>query len=254
LDMPSRVVLLVLAAALVACGGSGATQVEQLTVEIVERRPHDPSAFTQGLQLAGGRLYESTGLYGESTLREVEPDDGTVLRMIDLADEYFGEGIAVVDDRIMQLTWQEHTALVYSLSDFVQVGTFAYVTEGWGLCDEGSRLVMSDGTSQLTFRDRTTFEISGAVSVTRDGVPIEDLNELECVDEQVYANLHRHNEIVRIDPATGRVTAVIDASAIVAEAGSAGVLNGIAYDAEADTFLLTGKNWPTLFEVRLVRR
>lgn len=230
--------------------------VEELMVDIVERRPHDPKAFTQGLQLVDGRLYESTGLYGESTLREVDPVTGEVLRSAELDDELFGEGLAVVDDRIVQLTWQEGAALVYQLSDFAQIATHSYETEGWGLCDDGSRLVMSDGTSRLYFRDRLTFELQGAIDVTNAEEAVEGLNELECVDGQVYANVHRTNDIVRIDPLTGNVTAVIDASAVVndEEVAGTGVLNGIAYDPATQTFLITGKNWPTLFEVRFSRR
>ena len=230
--------------------------VERLQVEVLQRRPHDPSAFTQGLVLHERRLYEGTGEYGRSTLREVDPETGEVLRSIDLDDRYFGEGIAVADDRIIQLTWQEKTAFVYRLSDFRQLTTFEYDTEGWGLCDDGTRLVMSDGTDQLYFRDRETFALLGQVGVTNDGEPVDRLNELECVDGQVYANVWRTTEIVRINPTTGQVAAVIDASGLLAEAEAqgAGILNGIAYDGVSGTFLLTGKNWPSLFEVRFVPR
>lgn len=228
--------------------------VERLQVEVLQRRPHDPSASTQGLVLHEGRLYEGTGEYGESTLREVDPGTGEVLRSIDLDDRYFGEGIAIVDDRIIQLTWQEETAFVYRLSDFRQLTTFEYDTEGWGLCDDGTRLVMSDGTDQLYFRDRETFALLGQVGVTNDGEPVDRLNELECVDGQVYANVWRTTEIVRIDATTGAVTAVVDASNLLteAEAEGAGILNGIAHNPTIDTFLLTGKNWPALFEVQFV--
>lgn len=255
--MRLRVAFLFLAAFVaIGCKASGTPTVEELTLEVVERQPHDAGAFTQGLQLAGGRMYESTGLYGESTLREVEPTSGNVLRSVDLDDEYFGEGIAVVDDRLIQLTWQEHTALVYQLSDFSQVGTFAYDTEGWGLCDDGTRLVMSDGTDRLNFRSRTTFELLGSVEVKGPIEPLTGINELECVDGHVYANVHRTDTIVQIDPSTGLVTADIDASAVVSdeEVAGTGVLNGIAYDEATQTFLITGKNWPALFEVRFVRR
>ncbi len=227
---------------------------ERLQVEIVSRRPHDPGAYTQGLQLVGSRLFESSGLYRESTVREVDPETGTVVRRVDLDDRYFGEGLAVVDERLIQLTWHEGTALTYSVEDLAPMGAFTYEGEGWGLCDDGSRLVMSDGSSTLHFRDRTTFELRGSVSVTDVDGPVEMLNELECVDGQVYANVYQTSDIVRIDPSTGVVTARIDASSLLAEEGiaAAGVLNGIAYDEAADTFLITGKNWPTLFEVHFV--
>ncbi|HUP72329.1 MAG TPA: glutaminyl-peptide cyclotransferase [Acidimicrobiales bacterium] len=230
--------------------------VEQLRVEVIERRPHDRRSFTQGLVMAGGRLYEGTGVRGQSTLREVDARTGAVTRSVSLAAPYFGEGIAVVDDRVIQLTWQERTAFVYRLSDFQQVATFSYDTEGWGLCDDGARLVMSDGTNQLYLRNRSTFALLSKVSVTQDGVPIDHLNELECVDGQVYANVWRTDRIVRIDPASGKVTAEIDASGLLSadDARGVDVLNGIAYDPATKTFLLTGKLWPAMFEVRFVPR
>ena len=205
--------------------------------------------------MAGGRLYEGSGLRGESTLREVDPQTGVVDRSIAIDRPYFGEGIAVVDDRIIQLTWQEHTAFVYQLSDFKRLTTFSYDTEGWGLCDDGMRLVMSDGSNQLYFRDRSTFALKGKVSVTNNGTPVDQLNELECVNGQVYANVWQTDTIVRIDPSNGNVTALIDAAGLLgADAGAVDVLNGIAYDPTTKTFLLTGKLWPTMFEVRFVPR
>jgi glutaminyl-peptide cyclotransferase len=232
------------------------TAVAQLRVEVIERRPHDRTSFTEGLVMAGGQLYEGTGLKGESLLRDIDARTGVVSRTVALASKYFGEGIAVVDDRIVQLTWQEHTAFVYRLSDLKQLSTFSYDTEGWGLCDDGTRLVMSDGTNQLYFRDRSTFAVKGKVSVTNKGTPVDQLNELECVDGQVYANVWQTDTIVRIDPANGNVTAVIDASGLLSadEARGVDVLNGIAYDSSTKTFLVTGKLWPTLFVVRFVPR
>lgn len=237
-------------------GGSLETTVERLRVEVIERRPHDASAYTQGLVLADGRLYEGTGLYGQSTLREVELETGDILRSVGLDARYFGEGIAVVDDRIIQLTWQERTALVYRVGDLQQVETFEYDTQGWGLCDDGTRLVMSDGTNRLYFRDRMTFGLQGSVDVTNAGAPLPGLNELECVGDQVYANVYPTDSIVRIDPAVGRVEAKIDAAGLLPaeEAAGAEVLNGIAYDPAAQAFLVTGKYWPSLFEVRFVRQ
>jgi glutaminyl-peptide cyclotransferase len=230
--------------------------VQKLRVEVIQRRPHDRGSFTEGLVIAGGRLYEGSGLRGETTLREIDLRTGAVTRSIDVPDQYFGEGIAVVDDRVIQLTYQEHTALVYRLSDFKQIATFLYDTEGWGLCDDGARLVMSDGTNQLFFRNRSTFALLSQVSVTHNGVPRDQLNELECVDGQVYANVWQTDTIVRIDPTTGKVTAEIDASGLlsVEELRGTDVLNGIAYDPATKTFLLTGKYWPAMFEVRFVAR
>ena len=237
------------AALVVACGGIAASPTpappEQLRVDVIDKRPHDRTSYTEGLVLVGGRLFESGGNYGET---------GAVLRSVDLDARYFGEGLAAVDDRLIQLTWHEKTALVYQMSDFAQVDTFSYETEGWGLCDDGRRLVMSDGTTTLYFRDRTSFAETGRVQVTNEGEPVADLNELECVGRDVYANVYQTDDIVRIDPASGRVTAVIDASGLLSMEEMVGseVLNGIAYDADAETFLLTGKYWPTLFEVRFV--
>lgn len=230
---------------------------ERLGVEVIERRPHDVRSYTQGLVMFDGRLYEGNG-YGEATLREVDPNTGTVIRAVTIDSRYWGEGIAIVDDRLIQLTWQQHTALVYDLADFRQVATFTYDTEGWGLCDDGTRLVMSDGTSELYFRSRSTFELLGTVAVTNAGQPIEGLNELECVDGRVYANVYPTSTIARIDPSSGVVDAVIDASGLLAAGEGSGqggaVLNGIAYDVATETFLITGKLWPALFEVRFVPR
>lgn len=226
--------------------------VESLRVEVIGRRPHDVTSYTEGLILVDGRLYESSGY--APTLREVDPRSGALLRSVTMDGRYGAEGIAVVGDRVVQLTLAQHTALVYGLSDFRQVGTFPYDTDGWGLCDDGSRLVLSDGTSQLYFRSRTTFELLGTVTVTNDGAPVDRLNELECVDGEVYANVWLTDTIVRIDPSNGNVNAVIDASGLLAAGEAPGdedaVLNGIAYDATAKTFLLTGKLWPKLFEVK----
>ena len=204
--------------------------------------------------MAGGRLFASSGQYAKSTLNEIDPTTGDVLRSVPLDRQYFGEGLAAVDDRLIQLTWQERTALVYRAADFTEIGSFSYDTEGWGLCDDGDRLVMSDGTSTLFFRDRNTFEVLATVEVTNGGEPVAGLNELECVDGQVYANVYPTDGIVRLDPSSGRVTAEIDASGLLTpdEEEDAEVLNGIAYDAAAGTFLLTGKYWPALFEVRFV--
>jgi len=232
-----------------------APAVENLRVEVIGRRPHDVTSYTEGLVLAGGRLYESSER--GPTLREVDPQSGALLRSVTMDGSFSAEGIAVVDDRVFQLTLQG-TAFVYRLSDFGQVGTFTYDTEGWGLCDDGSRLVMSDGTSRLYFRSRSTFALLGTASVTNGGAPVQGLNELECVDGEVYANVWLTDTIVRIDPSSGAVDAVIDASGLLPPDERPGdedaVLNGIAYDTTSKTFLLTGKLWPALFEVNFLSR
>jgi len=216
--------------------------------------PHDTDAFTQGLVWNGSTFYESTGLYGESDLREVERDTGAVLRETPVDEAFFAEGLAWVDNRLIQITWREGTAFVYDASTFEQTGTFSYESEGWGLCYDGTRLIMSDGSDVLTFRDPETFEVLGRVNVNLQGEPVARLNELECVGDRVYSNVWQTNFIVRINPASGTIDAVINAAALLteSEATSADVLNGIAYDADRDVFYITGKLWPKLFEVRFI--
>lgn len=218
---------------------------------VVRTLPHDPSAFTQGLLFHEGRFLESTGLRGRSSLRLVVPETGAVERRVDVSRDLFGEGLALVGSELIQLTWQERVALRYDL-DFTPRGTFSYEGEGWGLCYDGARLVMSDGSSELTFRDPKTFAVIGSVGVTSDGVPVKNLNELECVGSLVYANVWQTDTIVRIDAASGHVLTRIDASGLLSpsEAARADVLNGIAFDAKTGHFFLTGKLWPKLFEVR----
>lgn len=243
------------ATAAVLADDTKAGAVERLKVKVLSIRPHDPAAYTQGLVLHGGSLYESTGLYGASTLREVNPQTGEVLRRVDLPQRSFAEGLALVGDRLIQLTWQEGVAFVWGLAGFDRTGEHRYQGEGWGLCNDGKRLVMSNGSDRLTFRDPATFAPAGEVRVTAGGRPIDWLNELECVDGVVYANVWQTDEILRIDPATGKVTAVVDASGLLTSAerqGGAEVLNGIAYDPQKKTFLVTGKHWPKLFEVVFV--
>jgi len=230
----------------------------QLEIEVVSTRPHDPAAFTQGLLLYNDLLYESTGLHGASTLREVEPMTGEVLRSVDLQPEYFGEGLTIVDERLIQLTWREGAAFVYDVSSFTLLEEWQYEGEGWGLCFDGDALYVSDGTSTLTRRDPETFEVLGTLSVTQANEPLTQLNELECVEDVILANVWQTDQIVRIDKHTGHVTGVIDASGLLtpdeaATVGSEGVLNGIAYDPAHQTFLITGKYWPWIFEVRFVQ-
>ena len=218
-------------------------------------RPHDPTAYTQGLVWDHGALYESAGLYGRSSLRQVDPRTGAVLRRVDLAPAFFAEGLALAGSRLLQLTWKEGVAFQYDARTFERTGEFHYEGEGWGLCDDGRRLVMSDGSDHLAFRDRQTFALLGGVDVRLDGRPATQLNELECVDGAIYANVWKTDEILRIDPVSGRVTAVIDAAGLLDAAAQeqADVLNGIAYDPEKKTFLVTGKLWPKMFEVVFVR-
>jgi glutaminyl-peptide cyclotransferase len=234
----------------------GAPAPEALRVRVLRQYPHDKDAFTQGLLWHDGVMYESTGQYGDSSLRKVRLEDGKVLARRALEPEFFGEGLARVDDRLVQLTWRSGLALVSDLATLERRSTIAYSGEGWGLCFDGTALVMSDGSSILEFRDPSSMEVLREVSVMREGHPVPRLNELECVGSEIYANVWQSNEILRIDSKTGRVTASIDASDLLTRLESlrADVLNGIAYKPDSKTFLVTGKLWPQLFEVELVPR
>ncbi len=235
-------------------------EIQRLVPEIINVYPHDDNAFTQGLLLHDGVFYESTGLYGESDLREVEIETGEIVRLVDLPGEFFAEGLALVDDRFIQLTWQENAAFVYERETLELLGYFQYSGEGWGLCYDGTALFHSDGTENIDIRDPETFQTQQIIEVTIDGVPVIMLNELECVGDHIYANVWQTTRILQIDKQTGAVTALIDAQnledyvreelpdAIVG--GTSNVLNGIAYNPESDTFYVTGKKWPLLFEVR----
>ncbi|MFC7448116.1 glutaminyl-peptide cyclotransferase [Rhodococcus daqingensis] len=229
--------------------------VERLRVEVVGERPHDRAAFTQGLEVADGELLEGTGLAGRSDLRAASLETGAERLRVPLPEQMFGEGITVAGDTVWQITWRDGVAIARDRDTLAERSRTRYEGEGWGLCAQSDRLVMSDGTDTLTFRDPVTFESRGTVAVTLDGQPQDRLNELECVgDTAVYANVWQTQQIVRIDPDTGRITAVIDASGLLTdeESRSVDVLNGIAEVPGTDRFLITGKYYPRLFEVRFV--
>jgi glutamine cyclotransferase len=264
---PARTVRALLTAVLLTVAGCGAAApaapgpttapptVPTLRPEVLAELPHDPSAFTQGFEIDDGVLYEGTGLEGHSQLRELNPDTGAVLRSVPLPGELFGEGITVVGDRIWQLTWQDGVVLEWDRPTLTLRREIPIQGEGWGLCDDDGRLVRSDGTDRLRFHDPVTFVEQGSVAVTLDGAPVDRLNELECVDGQVWANVWQTDRIVRIDPATGRVTAVVDAAGLLdpAQRADTDVLNGIAaVPGDDGTFLITGKLWPVTFRVRFV--
>lgn len=229
--------------------------VEQLRVQVVKVYPHDRGAFTQGLLLHQGALYESTGQVGQSSLRLVDVDTGRVIRKVDVPRPYFAEGLALVGDRLIQLTWQHGRAFVYDRRTFARQHEFTYQGEGWGLCYDGTSLVMSDGSANLTYRTPTDFTVTKTVRVTMNGRPLAQLNELECVDGSVYANVWQTDTIVRIDPGSGRVTQNINAANLLSpiERQGVDVLNGITYDPADKAFLITGKYWPKLFRVRFVK-
>jgi glutamine cyclotransferase len=216
---------------------------------------HDRDAFTQGLAFDGGFLYEGTGLHGKSSLRRVELETGKVLEAYALPPEYFGEGIAIFGDTIIQLTWQSNIGFVYDKHSLERIGDFTYATEGWGITHDGKRFIMSDGTSTLYFLDSDTLQPAGHIEVYDNGTPVSNLNELEYIKGKVYANVWRTDNIAIIDPDSGYVTGWIDLSGLLPpETGGTGVdvLNGIAYDSENSRLFVTGKLWPWLFEIELV--
>jgi len=220
--------------------------------------PHDRTAFTEGLLIHDGLLYESTGMVGASDIRVQRLADGKILRRVIVRPPYFGEGIAIWKDRLVSLTWRHQKGFVWSLPGLKKTGEFAYPGEGWALTGDGRRLIMSDGTAELRFLDPETLKEQGRIRVTAaDGRPVPLLNELEYVDGEILANVWMTDRIARIDPATGRVTDWIDLSQLVAKVRAEGadgmddVLNGIAWDAAKRRLFVTGKNWPRLFEIRL---
>lgn len=227
---------------------------EKLVIEVLASYPHDPTAFTQGLLWHQGELYESTGLWGKSSLRRALPESGILLARHDLDRNFFGEGIAMVDGRLIQLTWKSGLALIYDPETLLPIDQWGYNGEGWGLAYDGERLIMSDGSPRLTYRSREDFRWLETVNVTLNGRPLAKLNELEYVDGKLYANVWGEDRIVRLDPKTGVVDASIKVEKLLtpAESRMVDVLNGIAYDPESETFWLTGKLWPKMFQVRFV--
>jgi glutamine cyclotransferase len=214
--------------------------------------PHDTSAFTQGLLWHEGSLYESTGREGRSTLRQVELETGKVLRKVDVPAPYFAEGLALLNGQLYQLTWQNQQGFVYTLGDFRQTGIFRYQGEGWGLTTDGTSLYLSDGSNQLRVIDPVRNTVQRTVSVMDGTEFVNDINELEWVKGEVWANVWHTDRIARIDPATGKVKAWIDLTGILEPSqhpDPEAVLNGIAYDAPHDRLFVTGKLWPTLFEI-----
>jgi glutamine cyclotransferase len=224
------------------------------TYEVVNVYPHDPDAFTQGLVFDGDTLYEGTGLNGRSSLRRVDLLSGTVLQQIDLPSEYFGEGIVVWGDQIVQLTWQSRRGFLYDKTTFARQGEFAYETQGWGITHDTRRLIMSDGSATLYFWDPDTFRPVDAIHVYDLNGAVAALNELEYVKGEIFANIWQTDRIARIDAVTGQVLGWIDLSGLLTpeERANADVLNGIAYKPDTDQLFVTGKLWPKLFEIRLI--
>jgi len=222
--------------------------------EIIAEYPHDPYAFTQGLVFHDGYLFESIGLWGFSSIRKVELTTGTVLQQRDMDDQYYGEGLTIFDERIIQLTWKSGQGFVYDSETFVLLEQFSYVTDGWGLTHDGARLIMSDGSATLRILDPNTFEPVSSIAVFDDTGPVSQLNELEFVNGEVLASVWQTDTIARINPATGQVTSWIDLSGILESYQDVDVLNGIAFDKEKGRLFITGKLWPSVFEIDLIPR
>jgi glutamine cyclotransferase len=224
------------------------------TYEIVNSYPHDPQAFLQGLVWYDNGFYEGTGLEGHSTLRRVEFPSGKVVKTISLAPDLFGEGVALAGDRLVQLTWKAHRGFVYDRESFKLLREFRYDTEGWGITYDGKNLLMSDGSNTLTYLDPETFQPVRRLNVTWNGRPQDQLNELEYIEGEIWANVWQEDYILRIDPETGRVKSYLDMKNLFPpqlRTGSEDVLNGIAYDPQSKRIFVSGKLWPRLFEIRL---
>ncbi len=230
-------------------------QPPQYGYQVVHVYPHDRDAFTQGLEFRAGFLYEATGLNGRSTLRKVKLETGEVLQQTSLPPQYFGEGITVINQQIIRLTWRSEIGFVYEQNSFRQLRAFNYPGEGWGLANDGTQIYMSDGSADIRVWDPATLQEKRRFTVRDRGEPVKDLNELEWVRGEIYANVWQTDRIVRISPAQGRVLGWVDLSGLLSAADRAehvDVLNGIAYDSLGDRLFVTGKLWPKLFEIKLV--
>jgi glutaminyl-peptide cyclotransferase len=243
---------------LAACGNSTAFSKDRALPiekgEVVATYPHDPDSFSQGLVVEGSTLYESTGLFGSSSLRVVDLETGKVQKIIRLNDQYFGEGLVKSGDRLIQITWKNREAFVFDAATLEYKSTIRYAGEGWGLAQMGKELVMSDGSSVLKVLDPETFRTIRKISVRADGRAVGDLNELEMVGDELWANVWHRDVILRIDPNTGEGLGWVDLSHLLPanrRPHREAVLNGIAYDAASGKLFVTGKNWPQLFEIRV---
>lgn len=232
------------------------TIIPVYTYQVLNTYPHDQSAFTEGLVFEDGVLYEGTGLYGCSNLRRVELETGKTLQVRELPNQYFGEGVTIYKNKIIQLTWKSHLGFVYDKSNFELLQEFNYPNEGWGITYDGKYLLMSDGTSTLHFLDPETFEEHSQIEVYENDIPVTKINELEYVQGEIFANIWLTERIARINPLTGQVTGWVDLKGILCPedcSEKVDVLNGIAYDAKNNRLLVTGKFWPELFEIELIK-
>ncbi len=234
-------------------GEGESTTPVRYTYSVIDTFPHDTTAFTQGLVIDGDQLFEGTGLWGHSSLRRVDLTTGAVQQQTDLTASFFGEGIVVWQNTIIQLTWRSHRAFLYDKTTFEATGEFAYASEGWGITHNCAELIMSDGTSRLRFLNPDSYEVTREVTVLDEGVPVSQLNELEYIQGEVWANVWQTDLIARIDPADGRVVGWVDLTGLLTptQRSRADVLNGIAYDKINDRILVTGKYWPSIFQIEV---
>ncbi len=226
------------------------------TYKVINTYPHDRSAFTEGLVFEDGVLYEGTGLHGHSTLRRVKLETGEILQICELPRHFFGEGVTIYENKLIQLTWKSHIGFVYDKYSFKLLQEFNYPDEGWGITHDGKHLIMSDGTQTLHFLNPETFEEISQIEVSANDIPITRINELEYIQGEIYANIWQTERIARIDPLTGQVVGWIDLKGILNledDSETVDVLNGIAYDAKNDRLFVTGKFWPKLFEIELIK-
>ena len=231
--------------------------VPECTFKIIRTFPHDPAAFTQGLVFHNGFLYEGTGLKGRSSLRKVRLETGEIVQEVDLSPEFFGEGITIFKNEVVQVTWRSQTGFVYDLSDFHRLRQFSYSGEGWGLTTDGREIFMSDGTSEIRVLDPATLAEKRRFTVHNGNTRVKDLNELEFVEGEIFANVWQTDRIARISPQNGEVLGWIDLKGLLSpvyRVDPGAVLNGIAYDSERKRLFVTGKLWPKIFEIQLVRR
>ena len=265
-----RLLILALALACLQCNGGAGANLPANTAKtaanappvnygftVVNIWPHDSAAFTQGLIFAGGKFYEGTGQEGHSSLRLVEPQTGKVLKKLDVPEPYFAEGITLLNNKIYQLTWQHGIGFIYDAQKMEQIGRFDYNGEGWGITTDGHSLIMSDGSNLLKFLDPDSFRVTKTIAVRDGNRPVNELNELEYVNGEIYANIWHDNRIVTIDPQTGRITGWIDLTGLLPPGDVTdpeAVLNGIAYEPAEKRLFVTGKLWPRLFEIQLKRQ
>ncbi|WP_035958818.1 glutaminyl-peptide cyclotransferase [Bryobacter aggregatus] len=221
--------------------------------KVINSFPHDRNAFTQGLEFKDGIFYEGTGLNNRSSVRRVNPSTGEVLQKVDVPGQYFGEGITVIDDRILELTWKNEEGFIYNRKTLKQIGKFKYSGEGWGLANDGKQIYMSDGSANIRILDPKTLQEIRRITVKNAGRPIDQINELEYIDGEIWANVWQTDFILRISPKDGQITGIIDLTGILKDTNGTDVLNGIAWDAVGKRLFVTGKLWPKIFQIELVK-